>query len=684
VSYTRAIFDDDGRRLGIICLNARVSEIGQPIVETALDRDGYGMLLDRDMVVLAHSNPDLIGIHLQDPVFPLSIHADDILAGRAVELLSLKSGGGEDSVAFIREMPNGWHLGLVTPTGPFYRGVVNMMMILCSLGAALAAVLVYILVRIDRTKTKSDAESKQKSAFLANMSHEMRTPMNAIIGMTALAKSAGDVERKDYCLSKIDDASLHLLGVINDILDMSKIEANKFELSSAEFIFEKMLHRVVNVVNFRVEEKQQKLSVNIDRAIPENLVGDDQRLAQVITNLLGNAVKFTPERGSITLNTSLLEAGDGYCVIQVSVSDTGIGITAEQQAGLFKAFQQAESSTSRKYGGTGLGLSISRSIVEMMNGRIWVESEPGNGSAFFFTVRLGLGQISEDSILGKNDSLSNFRFLAVDDDPDVLKFFKELLWKFGFQCDTAQTAEEALQCVYNNDPYDICFIDWKLPYVDGMALAKAIRNETDKLENTIVIMISAAEWNTIKDEAIDSGVKKFISKPLFPSDIANTINEALGLKQIQIEDGLPDYTGMFEGRHIMLAEDVEINREIVMAILEPTGILIDCAENGAEAVRMFGETPDEYDLILMDLQMPVMDGFEATRRIRKMEEAAGGATPIIALTANVFREDIERCMEAGMSGHLGKPLAYDEVMSKLCSCLLSQSECAGSRMIKAS
>ena len=375
--------------------------------------------------------------------------------------------------------------------------------------------------------------SRAKSDFLANMSHEIRTPMNAIIGMTNIGKSAPDMERMTYSFEKIEDASKHLLGIINDILDMSKIEAGKLELVPVDFDFEKMLQRVINVVSHRVDEKELKLTVHVDKAIPKFMIGDDQRLAQVITNLLGNAVKFTPEKGAINLDTLYLGEENGICTVKIAVTDTGIGITPEQQANLFQSFQQAESSTSRKFGGSGLGLVISKGIVEMMGGEIGVVSEIEKGSTFSFTIQVK-------------------------------------------------------------------------------------RGETD-------------------------------------------------LKQPEEADA--DIDGIFEGRHILLAEDVEINREIVLALLEPTLLNIDCAENGIEAVRLFTNAPDRYDMILMDLQMPEMDGYQATRAIRALDAPEAKAVPIVAMTANVFREDIEKCLEVGMNGHIGKPLNFDEVLSQLRSYL---------------
>jgi len=378
----------------------------------------------------------------------------------------------------------------------------------------------------------AEQASKAKSAFLANMSHEIRTPMNAIIGMASIGMSAADVERKDYCFGKINDASRHLLGIINDVLDMSKIESGKFELSPSEIDFEEILHHVINVNKIRIEEKQQHFTVRIDKTIPKTLIGDEQRITQVITNLLSNAVKFTPEKGSISIDTQLLKEENNVCTIQVSVTDSGIGLSPEQQAGLFESFQQAENSTSRKYGGTGLGLAISKNIVEMMDGKIWIESELGKGSTFAFTMQ-------------------------------------------------AKRVEEKQKTLHK------CDEDARQKVVD------------------------------------------------------------------------------FEGCHILLAEDVEINREIVLTLLEPTLIAIDCAENGVEAVRKFNEAPEKYDMIFMDLQMPEMDGYEATQRIRALPLPKAKDIPIIAMTANVFRDDVEKCLAAGMNNHIGKPINLNEVLGIL-------------------
>jgi len=414
-----------------------------------------------------------------------------------------------------------------------------------------AIVIVWDNTELVITKDKALSASHAKSEFLANMSHEIRTPMNAIIGMTSIAESTGDIERKDYAIVKIKEASHHLLGVINDILDMSKIESGKFELAPVEFDFQKMFQRIVNVIQFRVDEKKQELSLSIDGSIPRTLIGDEQRLAQVITNLLGNAVKFTPEYGMISVLARNAGEDNGVCTVQIEVTDTGIGISPEQQEKLFQSFQQAESSTSRKYGGTGLGLVISKNIVEAMNGSVWIESSLGKGATFAFTVQMRRGEESQE--LSGLGALSGARTDPLCDSPNA----------------------------------------WEM-----------------KTEHS-------------------------------------------------------DRTDLFGGRRILLAEDVEINREIVLALLEPLHLEIDCAKNGKEAIEMFTKNSAEYDLIFMDLQMPEMDGFEATNVIRNLDMPKAKTIPIVAMTANTFKEDINRCLASGMNGHIGKPVNYNLILEQI-------------------
>lgn len=521
-----------------------------------------------------------------------------------------------------------------------------------------------------RAKMEAEKASQAKSYFLANMSHEMRTPMNAIIGMTNIGLTSADVERKNYCLKKIDEASNHLLGVINDILDMSKIEANKLELSYVEFEFEKMLQKVTNVINFRVGEKNQNFTIHIDREIPRYLYGDDQRLAQVITNLLSNAVKFTPDEGTIRLSTSLIGVEGDFCTIRTEVSDTGIGVSEEQRRRMFRSFEQADSGTSRKFGGTGLGLAISKRIVEMMGGEIWVESEEGAGSTFVFTAKMKRVDGEPKRILEPGVNWKTVRVLAVDDMPEILEYFEEIASQMEFRCDTASSGEEALSFLEEQGAYDIYFIDWKMPGMDGIELSRQIKERYE--QNSVVIMISGGEWSHIEQEAKKAGIDKFLSKPLFPSDITDCINEGLGMGHMPILEYGGAEVENLKGKRIILAEDVEINREIVIALLEPTELEIDCAENGRVAWEKFKQAPERYDMIFMDVQMPEMDGYEATRRIRMLDLPYAKQIPIIAMTANVFREDIEKCFACGMNGHVGKPLNFSEVKQMLHKYLIGE------------
>ena len=518
---------------------------------------------------------------------------------------------------------------------------------------------------------KAQAASHAKTNFLSNMSHEIRTPMNAIIGMANIAESTDDIDKKDQAVGKILDASKHLLGVINDILDMSKIEADKFELSPVSFDFESMLRKVTDVINFRVDERRQNLYVSIGYDIPRTLIGDDQRLSQVITNILSNAVKFTPEKGSIRLDSKLLSEKDGMCLLQISVEDTGIGITEEQKARLFQSFEQAEVETSRKYGGTGLGLAISKRIVEMMGGEIWAESELGKGSKFIFTVVLKRDDSERKQPPARICNWGDIRIFVVDDEPEILNFFKTLSERWGFVCTTVASGEEAAGMLERED-YSIYFLDWKLPGMNGIELAGLI--QAKGAPGTVVVIISSIDWVVIEDDARKAGVKKFLPKPLFPSVILETIYECVDGAAWAGNDDAPDQIDDFSDYSVLLAEDVEINREIVQELLRPTGLTVDCAENGEKALEMFTAAPDKYDMIFMDIQMPEMDGYTATRIIRELDIPNAKTIPIIALSANVFREDIEKCISAGMNGHIGKPINIEEVMQQLRKYLLNSGD----------
>jgi len=519
-----------------------------------------------------------------------------------------------------------------------------------------------IILDSERQRIQAEAANKAKSNFLSTMSHEIRTPMNAIIGMTAIGKLTDDARKKSDALDKIENASKHLLGIINDVLDMSKIEADKFELSPVSFNFEKMLQKIADVINLRVDERSQQFLVKIDKDIPQMLIGDDQRLAQVITNLLSNATKFTPEEGIIRLDSRLISEENGICRLQISVEDTGIGITDEQKARLFMSFEQAEATTTRKYGGTGLGLAIAKRIVELMGGEIWVESEMGKGSKFIFTFLVKRGAEVERHLLNENVTWENIRIFIVDDDIETREFFAVVAENLGISCTIAANGEEAAEMLKNDDDYDIYFLDWMLPGMNGIELARQIQEKATG--NSIVTIFSSVDWNFIEDDAKKAGVDKFLPKPLFPSVIVDVINTCISTKtEVKVDEIF--HIDDFSGYTMLLADDVEINREIVISLLEHTGLRIDCVENGIQAVKTFENAPDKYNIIFMDIQMPEMDGYEATCQIRALGAEQAKTIPIIAMTANVFREDIDKSIEVGMNGHIGKPIDFTEVMTEL-------------------
>jgi signal transduction histidine kinase/CheY-like chemotaxis protein/PAS domain-containing protein len=519
------------------------------------------------------------------------------------------------------------------------------------------------------------AGAQAKTDFLSRMSHEIRTPMNTIIGMTTLGQKASGMDRIKYCLKQIENSSRQLLGIINDVLDMSKIEANKLEILSEEFEFEDMIQHVINVVQVKMDEKAQEFLVNIENVFPRTVISDELRLSQVLINLLTNAVKFTPDGGTITLFVRETAIDADTARLHIEVADTGIGITDEQKARLFRVFEQAESTTTRKYGGTGLGLSISKSIVNLMGGDIWVEDNPDGGSKFVFEVIITWGGARRPKNMPaalRRGPAGGLRILVVDDDPPTLEYIESILESFSLACDKAGSGAQAVamakKCAEEGGSYDMVFLDWKMPDMDGRETAAEIKRIIGK--NPIIVMISSASHDEVISALNPVGVTHFLPKPVLPSALFNTIITLMGYEnEAAAEKGTPSYD--WSGRRLLLAEDVEINREVLMGILEETGITIEYAENGRRAVQMFAG--HEYDIILMDIQMPVMDGFDATRAIRSLEAEQPSKSvkpiPIIAMTANAFKEDVRECLAAGMNGHVAKPIDVRQLYSTLAAYL---------------
>jgi len=521
----------------------------------------------------------------------------------------------------------------------------------------------------------AQAASRAKSNFLSHVSHEIRTPLNAIIGMIRIGMNTDNIEKKNYCFGRTDSASKHLLGIINDILDISKIEANKFELLYTEFDFELMLNNIKNIANIRAEEKKQNLVVNLGQDVPAFILSDELRLSQVITNLLANAIKFTPEKGTIVLDIKKTEEINDEVILRIEVIDNGIGISEEQQQKLFKSFGQADANITQKFGGTGLGLAISKRIVELMGGKIWVESELDKGAKFIFTIKVKSRREKSNIKLAPNIKPEDIRILAVTDSEEK-EYFVYVMQALKLSCDIALAGNQAIQMMKNDSdkPYNMFFIDWQMPDMDAIELTKKIK-EIDS-NNSIIIMVSAVTWSNIEKEARAAGANCFMTKPLFPSTLVSTINNCIGedpKKSAGSAQEKPTKQN-FCNHTLLIAEDVDINREIMSAILEETQASIDYALDGKMAVSMFREHPEKYSMILMDINMPEMDGYEATKTIRSLDLANAKDIPIIAMTANVFKEDIDKCIESGMNGHIGKPIDSEALFGILGKYLTSGRE----------
>ena len=538
----------------------------------------------------------------------------------------------------------------------------------------------YILVMSDRTSDRSmnqalseavraaETANRAKSNFLSNMSHDIRTPMNAIIGFTTLAVSNIDDKKRvrDY-LGKILSSSNHLLSLINDILDMSRIESGKIHLEETEVSLSDVLHDLKTIISGQIHAKQLELYMDAMDVTNEDVYCDKTRLNQILLNLLSNAVKFTPAGGTVSVRIRQCPGTQkGSGLYEIRVKDNGIGMSQEFVKKIFSPFERERTSTVSRTQGTGLGMAITKNIVDMMGGNIGIQTEQGKGTEFI--VRLPLRIQSKHHRVEKIPALEGLKALVIDDDFNTCDSVTKMLAKVGMRSEWTLSGKEAVlrarQSIELGDAFHAYIIDWRLPDMNGIEVTRQIRSLGD---DTPIIILTAYDWSEIEAEARAAGVNAFCAKPIFMSDIRDTLMTAIGQKQARTDDNiLPAVSSDFRGRSILLVEDNELNSEIAMAILNEYGFQVHTAENGAEAVeKIRNSAPGDYELILMDIQMPVMNGYEAAKQIRALDDPALAEITILAMTANAFDEDRKKALECGMDGFLSKPIVIEELIHTL-------------------
>ncbi|MDR0456648.1 MAG: response regulator [Treponema sp.] len=556
--YAICIFDDDGRRMGVIGLRVLIDAVGEYVVNTAMAQNGYGMLIDKD-IILAHPNHGFQGRNIHDPIIPFSFFADELKNGEEINERALISYKNEPALAFFRMLPNGWYMGVVLPKGPYYQSVTNMALILIALGTVFASVLIFVLLRVDAARNKSDMESRQKSSFLANMSHEIRTPMNAIIGMTDLLLYEPLNRRQMSFVNDIKVSARSLLSIINDILDLSKIESGKLELNPVDYDFHALLDNILSMFNYVARKKNLEVRFETEGEMPDYLYGDDIRLKQVLINIFGNAVKYT-EKGYVKLKVS---AADGNLTFEIR--DTGMGIRKEDLSKLFNTFQRVETAKNRSIVGTGLGLSISKSFVEMMGGKILVDSEYEQGSVFIVIVPAVAG--SKAKVKLKKGLPEGHAFyapaanvLVVDDNEFNMRVAQGLLGLFKIDVQTAFSGREAIDLVQKNE-YDIVFMDHMMPEMDGVEATGEIRKLGGKYKDLPIIALTANAVQGAREMFLSNGFVGFISKPIDLQEMYGILKEWLPPEKIKerMEESHEKTSGDFMDA---LNKVSEINTEI--------------------------------------------------------------------------------------------------------------------------
>lgn len=573
-----------------------------------------------------------------------------------------------------------WHLVTILPFGILNETVDNLnynrtiaTILAFSIILVVLLIIFYVyfkmtrqhLIDLNTARQEALQATKAKSEFLSNMSHDIRTPMNAIVGMTAIATAhINDKEQVQNCLKKIAISGKHLLGLINDVLDMSKIESGKMTLTAERVSLREVIEGIVSIVQTQIKAKGQIFNVHIDNIVIEDVYCDSVRLNQVLLNLLSNAVKYTQEGGTIQLSLfqedSPPEKGKNYIRTHITVKDNGIGMTEEFLKHIFDSYSRADSKRVHKTEGAGLGMAITKYIVDAMEGTILVESKPQKGTKFQLILDMEKAETQEIDMI-----LPAWKMLVVDDDEILCRTAVEALDSIGIQADWTLSGEKAIEMVTKHhemrDEYQIVLLDWKLPDIDGLMVARRIRKVIGN--DMPLILISAYDWTEFEAEAREAGISGFISKPLFKSTLFYGLRKYMGMEEAQNETNVDmDLSGY----HVLVAEDNELNWEILKELLSDMGMELEWAENGKICLEKFRESkPGQYNAILMDVRMPVMNGYESTKAIRALDHPDAQTIPIIAMTADAFSEDIQRCLECGMNAHTAKPVNLGELISLL-------------------